>query len=128
MATRFAFPQSGTAPISPAVSALWNSNPSLVRAPLVRSADKLNTTITDETAGVYVETSATAGNLIHRQFTSEPLPAAITIGGTGNTFKLVVRGIENDAVADCSCKFTSGSCPTTAPPHAGTFTPGSPQH
>ena len=102
MATRFAFPQAGTAPISPAVSALWGSNPSLVRAPLVRSADKLNTTITDETAGVYVETSATAGNLIHRQYTSEPLPAAITIGGTGNTFKLVVRGIENDAAADCS--------------------------
>lgn len=100
MATRFYLPDSGTAPGTPNPSALWTLNPSIVRAPLSRT--KTGTALADESSSTYVETSATTGNMLHRQFLSEPLPFAMTIGGTGNTFRLVVRGAENDAAADCS--------------------------
>lgn len=99
MPTPFYLPAStGTAAaVSPNISALWNTNPSLVRLYMPRT--KTNTAMEDDSAATYSESSATAGNMVHRQYISDPLPFAQTISGT---FRLIVRAAETDAAADAT--------------------------
>lgn len=94
LATRFYLPASGTAGATPAPSASWGSIAGTSRMRLPTT--KTNTPF--DSSGVYSETSATALNVLGRQFVSDPIDAQ-TISGT---FSLVVACLENATTADAS--------------------------
>ena len=102
MATRFYFPRIGgtpsapPAPISPTQASAWNTVPAITRALL--SPSKTGTQTSSETTATYSETVTTVGNLLHKQFVSDPLSAQ-TISGT---FTIVIRGGESAMSADAS--------------------------
>lgn len=97
-ATRFYLAgDSGTAAsVTPAFGTQWASTTNAIRRKAATS--KQNTTLTAETGTDYVETSTSAGNLLHRQYVSDPLISQ-TISGT---VSMVISGLENDLNADAS--------------------------
>lgn len=91
MATRYYFPFSTGAPSAPVgtipVAAAWD----LTGAGFSRgyaTTSKLNTPLTAETSTGFQETSGSIGNLVHKQYVSDPLEGDQTISGT---FTLVLR-------------------------------------
>jgi hypothetical protein len=89
MVTRLYLPnQTGPDPsISPAFSATWGGVANAIRG-IPNTAKEQNTTLASNNSALYVETSASAINVLHQQFVSVPLNAQVISG----TYSAVVRG------------------------------------
>lgn len=99
-ATRFYLPMDGTLPsMSPAVGSQWNVTPTGFKREICATTKAQNTAITAETSTNYGETSATAVNVIHRQYVSATALPAQTITGT---FSAVMKGGEDASTNDAA--------------------------
>lgn len=96
MATRFYFPSSGAAAVSPAFDAGWEQTGEADRIALVRAKDVPLSTLTNKQVTVPITTTQ---DILARQYVSEALPAGISFDGT---VRLVVRVVEGTANANAT--------------------------